>query len=85
MKEETGMEISNIRFLRLMNLKIYPGKHYVDIGLIADWKSGEPTRMEPDKCEGWQWYDLTMLPQPLFETVQTFFEAYRTGKNYFDA
>ena len=30
--EETGIEIHNIRFLRLMNLKEYAPKHYVDIG-----------------------------------------------------
>jgi 8-oxo-dGTP diphosphatase len=50
--EETGMEIHNIRFLRLFNLKTYAPKHYVDIGLIADWKSGEPQLLEPEKCEG---------------------------------
>src|SRR3989344_1839312 len=37
--EETGLEIDNIRFLCLSNLKVYAPKHYVDIGVIADWKS----------------------------------------------
>ena len=40
--EEAGIEIQNVRFLRLMNLKKYAPKHYVDIGLICEWKSGEP-------------------------------------------
>jgi 8-oxo-dGTP diphosphatase len=83
-EEETGMEITNVCFLRLMNLKRYTGKHYVDIGLIADWKSGEPKLMEPDKCEGWGWYDIDNLPKPLFEPVTSYIEAYKTGKNYFD-
>ncbi len=83
-KEETGMEISNVRFLRLMNLKAYQDKHYVDVGLIADWKSGEPRCMEPDKCDGWQWYDLAYLPQPLSTAVLTYIEAIQTGRNYFD-
>src|SRR3989338_1919081 len=39
-REETGMDIKNVRFLRLMNLTNYPGKHYVDIAMVADWKSG---------------------------------------------
>lgn len=39
-REEAGIEIENVRFLRLLNLKDYAPKHYVDIGLIADWKSG---------------------------------------------
>lgn len=83
--EETGMEITNVKFLRLMNLKNYAPKHYVDIGLIADWKKGEPQIMEPEKCEGWDWYDIDNLPQPLFSTIPSYIEAYKTGKNYFDA
>jgi 8-oxo-dGTP diphosphatase len=80
--EETGIEIQNVRFLRLLNMKEYAPKHYVDIGLVADWKSGEPRVMEPEKCEGWDWYDLDALPQPLF--VETYIEAYKTGRNFFD-
>jgi 8-oxo-dGTP diphosphatase len=83
--EEAGIEIQNVKFLRLMNLKTYTPKHYVDIGLVAEWKNGEPKIMEPEKCEGWAWYDLDDLPQPLFSTLPSYFEAYKTGKNYFDA
>lgn len=50
--EEAGIEIGNIKFLRLLNLKTYAPKHYVDIGLMAQWISGEPKIMEPEKCEG---------------------------------
>jgi 8-oxo-dGTP diphosphatase len=83
--EETGMEIENVRFLRLYNLKEYAPKHYVDIGLIADWKSGEPRVMEPDRCEGWDWHPMDALPQPLFGTIPSYIEAHQTGKNFFDA
>jgi 8-oxo-dGTP diphosphatase len=84
-QEETGMEIRNIRFLRLLNLKEYAPKHYVDIGLVADWKSGEPKIMEPEKVEGWDWYDINNLPKPLFATLPTYIEAYKTGKNFWDS
>ena len=83
--EETGMEITNIRFLRLMNLKDYAPKHYVDIGLVADWKSGEPRAMEPEKTESWDWYELDKLPRPLFRTMETEIEALKTGRNFWDA
>lgn len=36
--EETGLEIENVRFSQLTNLVGYAPKHYVDIGLITDWK-----------------------------------------------
>ena len=35
-----------------------------------DWL-GIPQLMEPEKCEGWYWYDLSNLPSPLFPCVQT--------------
>ena len=83
-KEETGMEIENVRFLRILNLKSYTPKHYVDVGLLADWKSGTPLVMEPDRAESWDWYDLDNLPGPLFSAIPTYLEAYKTGKNFWD-
>lgn len=83
-REETGMEIENVRFLRLLNLKHYPPKHYVDIGMIADWKSGEPKIMEPDKVECWEWRALDDLPEPLFFAEQFYLETLKTGKHFFD-
>lgn len=84
-REEAGIEIKNIKFLRLLNLKKYAGKHYVDIGLTAEWKSGEPEVLEPDKTEEWGWYDLDKLPKPMFKTIESYKEALKTGKNFFDA
>ncbi len=82
--EETGMEIDNVRFLLLFNTKRYAPKHYIDIGLVADWKSGEPQTLEPEKCDGWKWYDIDVLPSPTFETMDKFIEAYKGGNNFFD-
>ena len=82
--EEAGIEIQNVRFLRVMNLVQYAPKHYVDIGLMCEWKSGEVRVCEPDRCESWAWYDIDDLPRPLFHTIESYIEAYRTGKNFFD-
>jgi 8-oxo-dGTP diphosphatase len=83
--EETGLEIDNVRFLCLSNLKEYAPKHYVDIGLLADWKSGEPQIMEPDKCDGWGWYDIDNLPSgPLFSTIPDYIKALKGENNFFD-
>lgn len=84
-REEAGIEITNIRFLFVGNFTEYAPKHYVDIGLVADWQSGEPTVMEPDKREGWGWYDFDNLPAPLFVITPVYIDAYRTGRNYRDA
>ena len=83
--EETGMEILSPRFLRVLNTRQYAPKHYVDIAFVAEWKSGEPTAREPDKIEGWAWYDLAQLPSPLFGTVPTALEALNGTQRCWDA
>ena len=63
--EETGIVIGNVRFLCLSNLKQYAPKHYIDIGVVADWVSGDPKVIEPEKVESWDWYALDAIPEPL--------------------
>jgi 8-oxo-dGTP diphosphatase len=82
--EETGIEIENVRFLCVTNLRTYAPKHYVDIGVVADWKSGEPQVLEPDKVEGWDWYNMDNLPAPLFGVEPYYIEALKTGRHYFE-
>jgi len=83
--EECGIEIENIRFQFCSNLRQYKPKHYAHIGLIADWKSGEPKVLEPEKCEGWSWYDIDEVPEGSFGTTWLGIDSYKTGKNYYDA
>lgn len=83
-KEEAGIEIKNIRFQFLANILKYAQKHYVHIGLIADWEKGEPEVLEREKCESWAWYELNKLPKPLFEMTKLAFEAYKMRKIFWD-
>jgi 8-oxo-dGTP diphosphatase len=66
-KEETGMEIQNVRIGTVTN-DIFKddNKHYVTIWLVSDWKSGEPSITEPDKCIDQRWINFESLPDPLF-------------------
>jgi 8-oxo-dGTP diphosphatase len=82
-REECGVEIKSLQFLYLTNLTKYAPKHYVHIGMIAEWASGEPTNLEPEMCESWGWYDLNELPEPLFETCRMSIAAYSNKKTYF--
>lgn len=84
-REECGIEIKNIKFLFFMNLTQYSEKHYAHIGVAAEWKSGKPNVLEPDKSESWGWYDLNKLPRPLFGPILPSIEAFRTGRNFFDS
>ena len=84
--EEGGpdIKVKNLRFLSVTNLRKYAPKHYVDIGMVAEWESGEPQIMEPDKIESWGWHDIDNLPEPLFGVIENYVEAYKTGKIYFN-
>src|SRR3989344_4729351 len=82
--EECGLGITNIRFQFLANLTVWAPKHYGHIGITADWKSGEPKLLEPEKCEGWGWYDISDPPSPLFEAGRLHIESYKTGRSYYD-
>lgn len=83
--EECGLMIKNIRFLYVTNVMKYAPKHYVHIGVVADWESGEPKILEPEKAEDWQWYDLDNLPEPLFEFCKLSFDALKTGRKYYSS
>ena len=82
--EECGIEIANVRFHFLSNIDIWKPRHYVHIGLLADWRAGEPQVLEPEKCEGWDWYSLDALPEPLFYATLQQVHAFRDGVNYVD-
>jgi 8-oxo-dGTP diphosphatase len=46
-------------------------KHYVTLFCLAESKPshGDPINAEPEKCEGWDWFDYDQLPQPLFQPL----------------
>lgn len=66
-KEETNLEIKNIRFGAITN-DYFAGdaKHYVTIWMLSDWDAGEEYITEPEKCLGQAWHTFEDLPSPLF-------------------
>lgn len=78
-REESGMEIQNVRLMTVTE-DLYEdiGKHYITLDIVADWKSNEPALLEPDTCEGWQWFEWNALPEPLLLSTRNFL---KTGYN----
>ena len=79
--EETGLAVSNCRFLYATNdFMKEEGKHYVTVFVIADAEQDkEPQVMEPEKCEFWKWMseeEFRSLPHDkLFIPLQNIKEA----------
>ncbi len=86
LREEAGQQIKvkNVRFLCITNMRKYNPKHYIDVGIVAEWVSGTPKVIEPHKLESWGWYDIDNLPTPLFAVEPNYVVAYKTGKTYFE-
>lgn len=65
--EETGMTLKDFQKVTFTN-NLFPNdkKHYVTLFFKADYADQFPYNMEPDKCEGWEWFDVCDLPRPLF-------------------
>lgn len=80
--EETGIHIKNIQFQFVGNFVKYD-RHYVHVGLIAEWASGDPKVLEPEKSEEWGWFDFDNLPSPIFAMCIKAIESYHTKQTYF--
>jgi len=72
-KEETDIIITCVDKAGFSNNLIEKeGLHYVTLYFLAGWDMNqEPKLMEPDSCEGWQWFDLRELPNNIWENVRT--------------
>lgn len=71
----TGFKVEQLEVVSVINLTEYAPKHYIDIGMSAWWVGGDAVVMEPDKCEGWQWFDRDALPSPRFATIDRILEG----------
>jgi 8-oxo-dGTP diphosphatase len=68
--EETGLKPLSLRLGPWVENIMEDGqKHYITIFVFIDSFIGEPELLEPDKCEGWQWYTWENLPRPLFSPI----------------
>jgi 8-oxo-dGTP diphosphatase len=85
--EETGLNCSGFELVCLSTTApgVYENsqeteEHFVVVGFKALNSLGEPSNLEPEKCEGWQWFDKTDLPEPLFFSSKPILDCYLTGK-----
>ena len=58
-KEEAGLKVeaAGLEVVQVMH-RYRPEREYIDIYLKTDNWEGEPTNMEPDKCDDLKWFRL---------------------------
>lgn len=65
--EETGITISDIRFLAITN-DFFPEhqKHFIMVWMHADYSAGEVGLYAPEEATEVKWFTHHQLPEPLF-------------------
>ena len=84
-KEETDLDVDEFELVSVADEMRYiktDGKHYLNIGIAAKYKGGEPKLMESNKCEQWKWFDLSDLPERLFEGTAFVLRNFKDKKIY---
>jgi 8-oxo-dGTP diphosphatase len=70
--EETGLQAVSIRLSSWTSDLIENTKHYITLLTFVDNFEGTPQLLEPEKCEGWEWFSWDALPNPLFVPIESF-------------
>lgn len=73
--EETGLKPLSVRLGPWTQNVIDEHKHYISLFVIIPEFEGEPQLLEPNKCEGWDWYPWDNLPHPLFLPLTSLIES----------
>lgn len=77
LKEETSLIGKNPKPLTWVNSFFEnDGIHFISLLMIITDFEGTPTNIEPEACEGWEWFTLGSLPEPLFLSLELFKRDY---------
>jgi len=87
--EETGLHVDEFKFKCVRLIMPYKingvvADPYVAFGVMAKNWRGEPKNLEPEKNEGWEWYPLEELPEPMFPPVKMLIECINNSLSFID-
>jgi len=79
--EETGLTIIKDRPVSISrNRYEEDGQECWSVGALVTEFDGQPTVREPERCEGWDWYDVERLPRPLFRPNKVIIDDWRENR-----
>ncbi len=85
-KEEIGVTIDarDAKFSHLIHGLFNDGKEYFNVFFTVESWEGEPTIMEPEKCDMLSWFELNKLPENITESTKRYFDALAKEETYSD-
>lgn len=77
-KEEAGIAIKRKDLMPAVVMhRVYSGQEYVDFFFVAKKWIGDPIIMEPNKCDGMNWFSLSKLPKDLLPYIKEAIDGYK--------
>lgn len=74
-REETGLEIDNIKIITFtQDFHKEENKHVVTFFVTGRVCGGSLTNPEPEKHTPWEWHDIDNLPRPLLMSYENMFK-----------
>jgi ADP-ribose pyrophosphatase YjhB (NUDIX family) len=81
-REEAGIEIDAKDLDMKVVLHRKTDRQQIGLYFVCKKWTGEPTVMEPDKCNGLRWYKLNALPGNTIPYIRQAIEMYQKGEVY---
>ncbi len=81
--EETGIVPKKFKFIGVVRNDQRESVFVHFVFVCTDYE-GEPNNIEPEMCEGWDWYDFDELPDNILPGHKAAIEMYLSGELYKD-
>ncbi|MBU1012297.1 MAG: NUDIX domain-containing protein [Bacteroidetes bacterium] len=83
--EETGLIVQSPKVIAVTNnLRTYKNekKHYISVILYTNRFEGTAKVLEKNKCEFWEWFEPTKVPDPHFDASEFAIECFIKNQFY---
>jgi 8-oxo-dGTP diphosphatase len=78
LEEETGLVAHDMKYFGVVR-EWQETNSFIHFVYVCTNYSGDVENKEPEKCEGWEWFSLDALPEPLLPGNVPALEMYQTG------
>ncbi len=85
--EEAGVKIEkkDLKPAKVLHRMSSDNMEYMDFFFVAEKWEGEPTIMEPNKCDDMSWFPIESLPENTLPHVKNVIENYEDGVAFIES
>lgn len=74
-KEETNLDIKEMKLLGITNDKFSDSKQYITIFIVAKYEGDKVINCEPEKCTGWKWCSIDEVEENKFLSLENLYNS----------